>query len=100
MQDVIEHKAFSNLISPTWRGIVDLRNIVAHEYFKVTHNEIFNILRYHLPIFEREFIDFVVAQKQKKELSFFLAATKTELKQAKRRDTVKYLTKVEKLLTR
>ena len=43
------HKLLINYAGTPWRSIIGLRNIISHEYLSIDPEEIFKIVKVHLP---------------------------------------------------
>ncbi|MFH0898953.1 MAG: HepT-like ribonuclease domain-containing protein [bacterium] len=95
---ILNFEPNTSFIKKEWRAISDLRNIIVHEYFDIDFLEIFKILKYDLPVFEKEFFDFVKKIKNDVFLQKALVAKKYELEKYNLRKRLHLLQKIEKLL--
>jgi len=97
MSHVLKSKRLNRLIKPLWREIVNFRNVV-HEYFGLSYDEVFKIIKKEIPLFEKEFLSFSKNLAEEKPIFVAIADTKTELKALHRLESLKYLNKIEKFL--
>ncbi|MBA3954661.1 DUF86 domain-containing protein [Candidatus Dependentiae bacterium] len=97
LKHILSHSAYDYLVKHQWRIIVDFRNIVAHEYFGIDYDEIFDIVRNDLLEFEHEFLEFAQVVKST-ELISALNFAKQELTKIKRYESINYLEYLESLL--
>ena len=100
IKNVQAHSSYQQLTQHSWRLIVDFSNVLVDEYFETDYDEVFEMIKENIIEFEKEYIDFIVALKERESLSEVFATTKTELTQAKRFETIKYLDKIELLLSK
>ena len=49
MNNILRNQDLKNYVLSKWRDIVDFRNVVAHEYFGISYDEVFNIVKYNIP---------------------------------------------------
>lgn len=80
-----------NFIKPSWRYVVDFRNVVAHEYFGLNADQIFDIAKKGAPKLELEVIDLLKKLPDKKMLTWVIEETKIELSESRRAMSVEYL---------
>lgn len=97
IKNVLAHSSYEQLTHHDWRLIVDFRNVLVHYYFGTDYDEVFEIIKKDIIEFEKEYIDFIIALKERDSLSEVLATTKNELTRANRFETIKYLNKIELL---
>lgn len=94
---ILEHPPYDQHVKQKWRIIVDCRNVIAHEYFGISYNEISKIIYRDLPIFEEEFINFL-KKINRENLFQAVEDIKKEFAQSKRFESLEYLEKIEALL--
>ncbi len=99
IKHVLTHEPFNNHVNPEWREIVDFRNIVAHEYFGVDYDEIFQITQHDLLVFEAEFLEFI-KKMQNEQLHSAINHVKRELSALRRKESLLYLKEIEMLLAK
>ncbi|MEQ2517611.1 MULTISPECIES: HepT-like ribonuclease domain-containing protein [Bacteroides] len=49
IDNLTNHKLLINYAGTPWRSIIGLRNIISHEYLSIDPEEIFKIVKVHLP---------------------------------------------------
>ena len=86
------------MIPSEWRAVVNFRNIIAHEYFGINYDEVFNIVKKHIPELEDDVLGFVKDLKNSNQLLIAVAVIIEELKLLNRKESIKYLQKVARLL--
>lgn len=96
MNQILQTKKLAPLIKPDWRDIVDFRNVVIHEYFGLSFDEVYQIIKKELPILEKEFINFIKKLWCEKTMQQSFEDTLNELRWMGRDESVKYLTKLKK----
>lgn len=85
-------------IKPSWRHVVDFRNVVAHEYFGLNADQIFDITKKGVPKLELELIDLLKNLPDKKMLTWVINETKIELSQNRRAMSLEYLESLQENL--
>ncbi len=100
MNKVLQTKKLNPLIKPSWRDIVDFRNIVIHEYFGLNFDEIYQIIKKEIPILEKEVITLIKNLWQEKSMHQSLDDTLEELKFMHRNESFKYLNNLKKFLNK
>ncbi|MFH1253946.1 MAG: HepT-like ribonuclease domain-containing protein [bacterium] len=96
MNQILQTKKLASLIKPDWRDIVDFRNVVIHEYFGLSFDEVYQIIQKELPILEKEFINFIKKLWKEKSIQQSFEDTLNELRWMEREESVKYLTQLKK----
>lgn len=56
MNKILQDKTLESLVKPGWRDIVDFRNVLIHDYFGLSWEEVYYIIKKELPVFEKEII--------------------------------------------
>ena len=92
---VLEDKNYSKLVSREWRKIVDFRNIVAHEYFGIDLDIVFEVATKKIIEFEKEVFLLISKIENKKVLFNAIEDAKKELEKMKRKKGLDYLNKIE-----
>ena len=81
----------STYIKPSWRDVVDLRNIVAHEYFGINVDLIFDIVKKDVPKLENELIELVKNYPDLNAINWSIEQAKNDLKKSRRYESLEYL---------
>lgn len=66
MKYIVIEPAFKQLTRDEWRYVVGLRNIVAHEYFNINAELIFDIIKNYIPELENDLIELLQKFSDKK----------------------------------
>ncbi len=82
----------SELLSKDFRIIVDFRNLIVHEYFGIDADEIWDIVKNELTLFEKEILKLFYNANEEK-IKQVLRANKKELRGA----SLEYIQKLESL---
>lgn len=98
LKHVLGYPSLQSLVTPSWRAIVDFRNIIAHEYFGIIYGEIFKVVRFRIHEFEVEFIDFVKSAKSL-DLKPAIKAVDKELRLFQHHQSIDYLEKIKEHLS-
>jgi uncharacterized protein with HEPN domain len=100
MNKILQVKKITSFIKPSWRDIVDFRNIVIHEYFGLNFDEIYKIIKKEIPTLEKEVIILIKNLWQEKSMQQALDDTLKELKFMCRNTSFKYLENLKKNLNK
>ena len=95
LKHVLADPVCSFHVHDKWRSIVNFRNILAHEYFDVRLDDLYNVISKQIFEFEEEFLMFVRTQSNDVFYEAF-DDVKEELKHNKWLDSLSYLQSVEK----
>lgn len=97
IKHILNYPPYQHLITEQWRIIVDFRNYIAHEYFGINYNEVFEIIRVDLLEFEQELLCFfkVIDDDNLREALVFV---KEEYSQMNRAETIRHLESLEAFL--
>ncbi len=98
MKYIIDDERLKGIVNQEWKEIVAFRNIIAHEYFGLNEDEIFNIVKEEVPELEKEIIAFISKFPDKKLISQALSDVRNDLLKINRRESVDYLEKIEALI--
>jgi uncharacterized protein with HEPN domain len=98
MRHVVTATKLQQFIRPLWHGVVDFRTVVTREYFRLDFDEIFIIIKKHVPALEREMFQLVKELAGDPKLHAALQKAKGELAMMKRKESLTYVKKLEKLL--
>lgn len=96
---LLKESTLSGIVSPRWRSIVAFRNVIAHEYFGIEVEEIFKVVKIHLPIFEQEFITCVERIPNRELLALAFDDASIELARRNRKESLAFLEKIRARLT-
>lgn len=97
MKHVLADPAFSIIIEKKWREIADFRNVLAHEYFGIYADEIFEIVSKEIHEFEFEFQEFFLQQANQDFLNA-IKHVKKELEDNQWHHSLAYLHSIEKMI--
>lgn len=100
MNRILQTKELVSLFKPDWRDIVDFRNIAIHEYFGIDFDEVYTIAKKEIPHLEKEMIVFVKKLWNEKSMQQSFTSTLDELQYMERNESVKYLTHLQKIITK
>lgn len=98
MNHILQAKKFDAFVLPSWRIIVDFRNIVIHEYFGLDLMEVMTIIKSDLPQLEKQIIAFIHNIPASEHLHLAVGLLKKELEQRGRKESLNYLQSIELLL--
>lgn len=96
MRQILANLPSADKVPSHWRNVVDLRNIVIHEYFGIDADQIFNIVKVDVPSLEQELIEYVKKLNNRDQLKFALEQAKIDLKNAHRFASIEYLETLQK----
>ncbi len=99
MKYILEVQTLSKYIKPEWRNIVDLRNIVAHEYFGINVDLIFNVIQKDIPELEIDLISFIKSYPNANAINFAIDQAIQDLESSGREESMDYLQTIKKQLT-
>lgn len=91
----LKDKNLAQLTQPTWRQVVDFRNVISHEYFGLNFEEIYDIIINELPAFEQEIFEVVVKVKNSENFKLALLETQKDFRKIGRHESVCYLEGIE-----
>ena len=86
------------LCQPRWRQIVNFRNVLAHGYFGIDVNEVFDVIKIHLLVFEEEYLVFLEQAKMTVGLQEAFEDALQKIMTKKVPLGAEYLTQVQKKL--
>lgn len=95
---LLKSEKFQPFINVEWRKIVDLRNVIIHEYFGIDAALVFDAVSFNVPDFEREIIMLVRKIKYDPLLKIAFEDSKKMLSRMHRSDSIQYLEKIELLI--
>jgi len=95
---LLKGEKFQPFVNVEWRKIVDLRNVIIHEYFGIDAMVVFGAVRYNVPEFEREIIRLAREFKDDVLLKIAFEDSKKMLLRMYRRESIQYLEKIEKIV--
>ncbi|MFH1832430.1 MAG: HepT-like ribonuclease domain-containing protein [bacterium] len=98
MNQILQTKKLAALIKPEWRDIVDFRNVVIHEYFGLSFDEVFKIIKKELPAFEKEIITLFKNLWEEESVQQSFEDTLKELHWMGRGESIEHLTRLKKTL--
>lgn len=78
-----------------WRNIVDLRNLVVHQYFSIDSDIIFEIVQSEIPLLEGNILELVKKFSDKTDINKIIAKLKVVFQKNGRHETVAYLIELE-----
>jgi len=81
---------------PTWRDIVDFRNLVVHEYFSIDPEIIFRVVSTKIEDLEKNILAIMKQIPDKTYLLYALRDSRKVLKKMKRYDGAAYLEDIER----
>lgn len=94
---IMESEKFGKHVNREWRKIVNFRNLVAHEYFGIDFDIVFDVLTNKLCSFEGEVFSLIAHFSSCKELKKALIDSQMELERFGRIESMLYLRDLEKL---
>jgi uncharacterized protein with HEPN domain len=98
MKYIMASYALGHLRKSSWQDIVSLRNIVAHEYFGIDVDQIFDIAKNDVPELEQELMDLVKQYPDQTSIKLAIEQAIIDMKKAKRHHSVEYLGNLHSLL--
>ena len=81
-----------------WQKVVDFRNLIIHQYFGVIPSMVFEIIHEETPELEKDILNLMKRQKDRKLLMQAITDMKSELVAMRRHESIAYLEKLEDLL--
>lgn len=96
--NILKCAELKHLINPTWRKVVDFRNVISHEYFGLNYEDIFEIIKTDLPVFVEEIFDLAIKFKNSDDFKLALAGAQRDLQKIGRKQSVEYLEQLELML--
>jgi uncharacterized protein with HEPN domain len=100
MNRILQTKELTKHIKPTWRDIVDFRNIAIHEYFGIDFDEVYAIVKKEITLLEKEMIGFLKKLWAETSMQQSFEKTLDELRHMERNESVKYLARLQKAITK
>lgn len=92
MKSILECKNIDrSLINPEWRYVIDFRNIVAHEYFGLNAEQVFDITTNDVPELEAQILNFVKKLSQKEKFNLVINQAIIDLEKTNRSQSIEYL---------
>ncbi|MBM3893756.1 DUF86 domain-containing protein [Candidatus Dependentiae bacterium] len=98
MNHILHVKKFEAFVLPSWRIVVDFRNIVIHEYFGLDLVEVMTIIKSDLPQLEKQIMAFIKSIPTSEHLLLAVKLLKKELEQRGRKESLVYLQGIESAL--
>ena|SRR3990172_12338374 len=98
INNFLKDENLHHLAGPTWREVVDFRNVISHEYFGLNYEEIFDIVTNDLSIFGKEVFDVVKKIKDSENFKLAISETKNDFVKIGRNQSVRYLKNLEQQL--
>ena len=95
---LLADEKFKHHLPLQWRKIVDFRNIVAHEYFGIDLDIVYEVVTKKVPELEKNIFELLQNFKEDKNLIIAISHAKKELQKMNRPKSLAYLTEIEKLL--
>ena len=95
MRNILACDTIKSLAKPAWRMIVDFRNIVAHGYFGINADQVFDIVKKEVPVLEQELLALIKAYPDYVALLQTIQHAKIDLEQIGRVESLNYLQKIE-----
>lgn len=95
---VLKSDKYAKHAEKNWRKIVDFRNIVAHEYFGIDLDIVFEVAYERIPILEEEVLDLIFKVGVSEDLYLAVEDAKGVLSKMKRQESLIYLQDLEKQL--
>lgn len=96
--NLLKAKNLQHLINPKWRKVVDFRNVISHEYFGLNFEDIFDIIKNHLPQFIQEILNVATTIKDSEDFKLALLGAQEDLKKIGRRKSVEFLIDLQQKL--
>ena len=98
MKSVLGSEKFKQVVKPSWRNVVDFRNVVIHEYFGINQDQIFDIIKNDVPLLEQELIELIKQLPDHKIINYVIEETKFDLKQINRLASLEYLNDLQLMI--
>ncbi|MFH1831466.1 MAG: HepT-like ribonuclease domain-containing protein [bacterium] len=98
IKKILNFKEFQEIANRKWRVIGDFRNVLAHNYSGIDLEEFFHIIKIEVPLFEKEFFDFVRKIKNHPDFPKAINDAKIELEKSGQRKSLQSIPFIEKLL--
>jgi uncharacterized protein with HEPN domain len=96
MRQILNYAALTYTAPSHWRNVVDLRNIVIHEYFGIDADQIFSIVKIDIPTLEQELIAYTKKLPDRDKLQYAIEQAKIDLHRAHRFASLEYLEALQK----
>lgn len=94
MKYVLSSKELKPHLKAEWKKIVAFRNIVVHEYFGVSTDDVFSIIKDNLPLLEQDLIKLIRKINDKSNVKLAIASARLDFQKREWRSGVLYLTKL------
>ena len=98
MKMIVGNADLKPFIKSYWRDVVDFRNVVAHEYFGLNAEQIFDIAKKDVPDLEQDMISLINQHKNRTMICWTIDQAKTDLEHTRRVASLKYLEDIEAML--
>lgn len=95
--NILKSEKYCNHVNREWRKIVNFRNIVAHEYFGIDYEIVFDILQHKITSFDKEILVLITQFSSCRSLKQALIDAQLELERAGKIESMLYLRDLEKL---
>jgi uncharacterized protein with HEPN domain len=98
MKYILTSQSLQPHVKPDWKKIIAFRNIIAHEYFGISSEDVFSIIKDNIPELEQDFIELIRKIDDTSDISFTISAACKDFQKKGWRSEVLYLTKLSKSL--
>jgi uncharacterized protein with HEPN domain len=98
MKNVLDSDMLKNIIKPEWRDVVDFRNVVAHEYFGINADQIFDIVKKEVPFLAKELVELLKKHPDQAIVRWTFEQAILDLQQMRRFASFEYLENLQKKL--
>lgn len=95
---VLQAQDLAMHFKPYWRDIVGFRNIVIHEYFGLSFDEVYRIIKEDLPIFEKDILSLLQSLWKEESMHRSFDKVVKELESMRRTESVAYLARLKETL--
>jgi hypothetical protein len=92
----LQEEKLSAITKPSWRDVVDFRNVVIHGYFGLSLDEVYMIIKKELPVLEKEIILFFKKLWKEESMQKPFEDTLAELRFMERDESVTRLMQIKK----